>query len=192
MNKSKNDEEWKWVSGYEGYYQVSNLGNVKSVDRNILYSNGIKRKHKGKLLSPEIDKDGYERVDFRRNGSHDKQFVHRVVAKEFIPNLENYPVINHKNEIQDDNRVDNLEWCTIKYNHGYGNARMKNAKSVSKPVVGKCIDTGNEISFESLTQAGENGYTAKSVSKAAKGGGKPYRGYTWNFKLNKHKEDNNV
>jgi hypothetical protein len=102
-------EVWKDVEGYEGYYQVSNLGRVKSL---ILFK---------KILKPYPDKDGYFQVVLYRNKTRRLKRVHRLVAQAFIPNENNLPIINHKDEDKANPRMDNLEWCTVRYNSSYGN-----------------------------------------------------------------------
>lgn len=113
------NEEWRDVEGYEGFYQVSNLGRARSLDRYI--NNGkFERLIKGRLMKFFYDKDGYAKVSLCKNNSNKNPFVHRLVSKAFIPNPNNYPCINHKNEVKSDNRVENLEWCTHQYNTTYG------------------------------------------------------------------------
>ena len=112
-------EEWKDVVGYEGLYEVSNLGNVRGVDRIVQYKNSYKT-IKGKVKTPRYYPDGYTSVILSKDGYKKQYFVHRLVAYAFIPNPDNLPCINHINEIPDDNRVENLEWCTIQYNNTYG------------------------------------------------------------------------
>lgn len=115
------DEVWKEVIGFDGWYLVSNIGNVRSVDRNI--ADG--RRIKGKMLKQFIDKDGYHKVTLHVNGKLFKKFVHRIVAEAFIPNPRNYPIINHVDENPENNSVLNLEWCTVKHNVNYGNRAQK-------------------------------------------------------------------
>ena len=113
-------EEWRDVVGYEGLYQVSNLGRVRSLDRTIPFGKFTKNV-KGKMLSQYLC-CGYCEISLGRakSGKKNRQRVHRLVAEAFIPNLNNYPIINHKNEIKTDNRVENLEWCDYSYNLNYG------------------------------------------------------------------------
>ena len=113
-------EEWKNVIGYEGLYEVSNKGNVRNVRRNT-------------LLKLSKTNDGYIQVHLYKNGIRTGFKVHRLVAQAFIPNPDNLPEVNHKDEDKTNNNVTNLEWCTAKYNVNYGhrtenaiNTRVKN------------------------------------------------------------------
>lgn len=118
-------EIWKYIPGYEGLYQVSNQGNVRSVDRIIKDTNRT-RLYKGKPLKQFLDHKGYKVVTLSKQGSLKVIKVHRLVAMAFIPNPESYPEINHKDENKINNSVENLEWCTTQYNTSYGTraARM--------------------------------------------------------------------
>ena len=107
-------EEWRPVVGYEGLYEVSNTGQVRSLDR-FYY-----RLHKGKVLSPTKDRYGYLTVTLNCNGKSKTIKIHRLVAQAFLPNPDNLPQVNHKDEVKTNNSVDNLEWCTAKYNVNFG------------------------------------------------------------------------
>ena len=112
-------EEWRPIEGYEGLYEVSNTGQVRSLDRYVK-NNYSYRLQKGKVLSPEKNKDGYLLVSLCCNGKQNLRTVHRLVAQAFIPNPNNLPQVNHKDENKSNNRVDNLEWCDQAYNNLYG------------------------------------------------------------------------
>lgn len=105
-------EEWRAVPGYEGLYEVSDIGNVRNVRRN-------------KLLRLTKTNNGYIQVSLFKNGIKTGLKVHRLVAQAFLPNPDNLPMINHKDENKTNNRVENLEWCTAKYNNNYGSRKDK-------------------------------------------------------------------
>lgn len=113
---------WKDIEGYEGFYQVSNMVKVRSLDR-VVNNNGGKWLVKGRILKPNLNSHGYLQVILCKNGIHRAKTVHRLIAEAFIKNPNNYPQINHKNGIKTDNRVDNLEWCDQSHNmrHAYKN-----------------------------------------------------------------------
>src|SRR5699024_7093441 len=98
-------EVWKDITGYEGYYQVSDEGNIRSVDRVDLRG----RKRDGITLKPRYDKDGYLRVTLYKNGKGKNKSVHRLVLETFVPNLNNYPDANHRDEDKTNNELSNLE-----------------------------------------------------------------------------------
>lgn len=119
-------EIWKDIPGYEGLYQVSNLGDIKVLDR--IVNCGIKNNktviRKSKLLKQRINQ-GYYEVALSKNGKKRFLKVHRLIAITFLPNLNNLPSVNHKDENKLNNCIDNLEWCTIKYNCNYGTRNYK-------------------------------------------------------------------
>lgn len=131
------EEIWKDIAGYEGLYQVSNLGRVRSLDRTIQYfRQGVLNiaHRKGKLMKQNYTSDGYFMIYLRKDNIDKYYAVHRLVAQAFIPNPDNLPYVNHKDEVKDNNCVDNLEWCTHTYNCNYGTAieRMRQ-KVTGKP-----------------------------------------------------------
>lgn len=138
------EEVWKDIDGFIGCYQVSNFGNVRSIDKTIdksdfVYGKWRKRtlRYKGKLIKGEVDKYGYKKVDLRLNQTHSKRTVHRLVAIAFIPNPDNKDQVNHKNCIKTDNRVENLEWCSMYENRNHA----KNNNLVRGKDRGKRLDS---------------------------------------------------
>ncbi len=127
-------EIWKDVKGYEGYYQVSNLGSIRGVDRLIKHSRWGKEFRKSRILSVKgIAGSGYPYVTLCKDSYRNGAAVHRIVAKAFIPNPENKPCINHINCVKTDNRAINLEWCTCKENmtHAYKNGLVNPTRGES-------------------------------------------------------------
>ena len=122
--QSLKNEIWRDIEGYEGSYQVSNLGRVKSLFRE---AGTVNKKYtcKEKILKPRRQKRDYYAVMLWKDGKSRQFRVHRLVAQAFIPNPDNLPVINHKDENPSNNEADNLEWCTVKYNSYYGTCRDK-------------------------------------------------------------------
>ena len=116
-------EIWKPVIGYYGLYEVSNFGRVKSINYN--------KTGKERLMKQVVNKQGYYQVTLHKNGSMAAKKVHRLVAEAFIPNPNNLPCVNHKNEDKTDNRVENLEWCSIEYNNRYGMRGKKISEAIS-------------------------------------------------------------
>lgn len=115
------EEIWKDIKGFEGRYQVSNMGRVRSLDRTIVSRTGQTYMKKGQILKPSINKGkGYYRISLsngHRNYTHYE--VHRLIALHFVPGYKKGLVVNHKNEVKTDNRAENLEWCTYQYNLNY-------------------------------------------------------------------------
>ena len=136
-------ETWKDIVGYEGVYQISTNGNIKSVPR---------KGTRGGLLISTKDKDGYLCVGLNKNGKRKTFKVHRLVAITFIPNIDNLPEVNHKDENKSNNCVDNLEWCTHDYNSNYGTRGKRIANALATPVY-SVDEYGNIEYFESINDA---------------------------------------
>lgn len=118
-------EIWKWIPGYEGYYMASTHGRVKSVDRYVNSKWDNQYFIKGKILKQTTNRDEYKTVVLHKNGKKNLYFIHRLVAMCFIPNPNNYPIINHKDQNPSNNYYKNLEWCSYKYNNNYADRNKK-------------------------------------------------------------------
>lgn len=148
-------EIWKDIEGYEGYYQVSNLGRVRSLDRNQRYESvktPYTRKLKGRVLSQMTTKLGYKKLTLAINQNYKNMPVHRLVAKAFLPNEKNLPCVNHINENPSDNMVENLEWCTHKYNSNYGTVRQRISKSNGIPVRAYSFTSNKVYKYDSISK----------------------------------------
>lgn len=176
-------EKWKDIAGYEGYYQVSNIGRVRSLDRVVVKSNGVKLTLKGQILSAKSDYHGYLRVNLSKSGKVKLKKVHRLVAEAFLPNPDNLPEINHKNEIKTDNRVDNLEWCSHLYNTNYGTRNHRLALQKAKPVIQLTLEGEFVNIFESIRDAERKLHINNtSIVKVLNGERKTAGGYIWKYK----------
>lgn len=125
-------EEWKSIPGYEGLYEISSYGRVRSLERFYIRQNVIMVHKPEIILSPVKDGFGYLQVGLHCNGKQKIIKVHRLVAQAFIPNPDNFPQINHKDEDKTNNNVDNLEWCTAKYNINYGTRQERSINTKIK------------------------------------------------------------
>ena len=179
------DEIWRDVKGFEGQYQVSNKGNVYSVER--INSRG--HKCGGLMLKPTYDKDGYFLVSLYENNVKKGKRVHRLVAEAFIPNPNNFTEVNHKDEVKDNNELSNLEWCDSTYNINYGTRTERLRKKIRTVN----IKTGEVLTFNSVREARDKGYNQGSVSQACRGiykstngnliggDGRTYKGHRWYY-----------
>lgn len=151
----------KTLNGWEGIYQVSNTGKIRRLFKN-----------KTRELKGVIKKGGYKSVLLKANGKYKCELIHRLVAKAFIPNPNDLPQVNHKDENKLNNNIDNLEWCTAKYNSNYGtkNERLSKTKTNNtynmKPI--RCIETG--MVYPTLHEAGrQTGINVQNISMCCKG-----------------------
>ena len=150
-------EIWKPKKDYEGLYEVSNLGRVKSL------GNGKSINSKEGILKPGKIKQGYLQVTLCKNRKQKRFLVHRLVAEAFLPNPENLPFINHKDEDKTNNSVDNLEYCTREYNNNYGTRNERVAKANTN---GKKSKKSSSIFIDGRVYSGvafDNGMWEKRV-----------------------------
>lgn len=195
-------EIWKDIPGFEGLYQVSNLGRVKSLPRGKQWP--YRRTHNN-IRKPHI-KNGYYQVNLSKDNKVRWISVHRLVALAFIPNPDNLPCVNHQDENKLNNHVNNLEWCSYAYNANYGTARQRQIESMKtndplnlriqkslvtreknkRPNARKKIlqldSDGNIVKyFDSISDAGRQGYDRASITYCCQGKRKTAGGYKWKY-----------
>lgn len=183
-------EEWKNIKGFEGLYQVSNEGRVKSLQREITYKDGRKKIIKERILKNILSDLGYYHVMLSKNGVTKRYKVHRLVANEFIENPNNLPIINHKDENPKNNVVDNLEWCTQGYNVRYGTAiergkqKQLNRKDLSKEVEQYNLDKQLIETYKSASEVirKNSQFSITSITRCCRGEQNNYKGYIWKYK----------
>lgn len=156
-------EVFKDIEGYEGLYQVSNLGRVKSLNYN---KTGNER-----ILSSANNGLGYYFVDLHKKGKKEKHFLHRLVAEAFLENPNNLPDVNHIDQNKQNNTISNLEWCTRKYNVRYSKAKK----------VGCYKDNILIKTYQSMTDCIKDGFWSSQVSKCCRGLKSQYKGFQWRY-----------
>lgn len=186
-------EIWRDIKDYEGLYQVSNLGRVKSLEHKVKNKHGY-RTVKERILKTFLDGGGYVQVYLYKNNTRTHYHVHRLVAQAFKPNPYNKPCINHLNKIRTDNRVDNLEWCTHEENNNWSDHNelisiaktgVFNIKGKSKPVLQYTMDMVFIKEYPSVQEANrQTGIQVSSICNVCncKRGLKSTGGYIWKYK----------
>lgn len=154
--KIMQNEIWKEITGYEGYFEVSNLGNFRSKDRIIRYKSNGTRLYPGKSLKTETVVEGYQRIVLMKGAIKKRYMCHRLVAQEFVPNPDNKPFVNHINGNKADNRAENLEWVTQSENELHSHSILGNTmkgKTHPRKVEATFIKEGDRIVFNSMSDA---------------------------------------
>ena len=159
---------WGDIPGYEGFYQVTESGEVRSISH--IRKNGKSSSYlqRGKILKQRLNKKGYYVVRLSKHGVVKDKLVHCLVAATFLPNPDNLPIINHKDECKTNNNLDNLEWCTRRYNQIY---------SLGKQVIN--LSTGKI--YGSLSEVEKDGYCWRQVSGCCRGITKTHKGEEWGY-----------
>jgi hypothetical protein len=187
-------EFWKDVCGYENYYQVSNFGRVRSKPR-MCFNGRVYYCKKPKILTPQPNNNGYLRIQLVNGEERKRHYVHRLVATAFIDNGDNKREVNHIDSNFLNNKVDNLEWVTHKENHHHAfingrldnqmkkwveGLRKHNAKT-QLPVVAYHPVTKQTLRFNSIQEAGRNGFNAGGVCECCKGTRGTHKGFLWHY-----------
>ena len=183
------EEIWKDIDGYEGKYQVSTNGRVRSIDRYVIDKKGHSVFRNGCIMKPYYTKTGYQFIRIGVfNEKHRDAYIHRLVAEAFLPNPDNLPEVNHKNEIKDDNHLENLEWCSRLYNARYGTIRKRQSetrKDISiRPIVQRDLDGRLLAIYRTPGEAyRQTGIDSSAIIKVCKGRERfiTAGGFLWSF-----------
>lgn len=174
------EEQWKPVEGYEGLYEVSNLGEVKSLGNN--------KSRKEKLLKPQKDSNGYIFVILCKNGVKEYFLVHRLVYKTFVGEITEGLQVNHIDEDKENNRVENLNLMTSKENNNWGTRNRRAAAArINHPQVSKAVEAIDKITgrvvftFPSTREAQRQGFKSGAVAACCLGKRKTHGGFIWRY-----------
>ena len=166
------EEIWKDIEGYEGLYQVSNLGNVRSLNfRGKGFAQNLRAKRMAEYLGVCLCKDK----------KHKYLYVHRLVAFHFVNGYQDGLTVNHLNENKWDNRAENLEWCTQKENDLYGTGRERSNRSHKKPVEQIGANGETVRVFGGASETEEAGFRPSLVTACCRGQAKTHGGYEWRY-----------
>lgn len=169
-------EVWRDIPNYEDMYQVSNLGDIRSLDRWV-----GNRFFKGRVLVGRVAKNGYKYVGLNKDRKAKTVKNHVMTARMFIGERPKGLVINHKDENKLNNSVENLEYITVLENNMYGTHMSRIAEKNSKAIIGTHIKTGKKIYFKSLTDAGKIGFNVPTISMCCNHIRNAHKGYQWEF-----------
>lgn len=162
-------EKWKIIEGYEGLYEVSSLGRI--------------RNNKGKILKPiKSSTVNYYTVNLYKNGKSKSFLIHRLVARAFVPNPNNLPQVNHKDENKFNNEASNLEWCTCTYNLMYNGRSKRVGRTKSKKLLQLSLDGQIIKEWPSKKEAVRNGYNEGSIYRCICGKLRTHKGFKWKYK----------
>lgn len=174
-------EIWKPIKGYENAYEVSNKGNIRSVDRHVYQQNRMVL-YKGTKLKPYKNNAGYFCIGLSIGNKKKKFTIHRLVAESFLPNPHNYPQINHKDENKENNELTNLEWCTGSYNDRYGTlSKRKEIKYGHKVCMYNKRGEFLKVFLSARGAEREMGISHSEILNCCKGDAYTAGGYVWRF-----------
>lgn len=168
------DEIWKDIQGYEGLYQVSNLGRIRSLDRYVHHPKGGERLSKGQIIKPGATRKGYLFVTLAKENEVRPKRINRLVAEAFLPNPQNLEVVNHKDENKANNTVDNLEWCSVEYNNRY---------TLAKPVLQFDLSGKLVAEYQAISDASRGtGINLSNIAQCCMGKRHTAGKFIWRYK----------
>lgn len=171
-------ERWIDITGYEGYYQVSDNGKIKSLSRKLGNNHILKEC----IKKTQIDKYGYEKVLLYKNGVFKNFSIHRLVAENFLEKTDSRKnVVNHKDENKLNNNFNNLEWCDEKYNYNYGTRIKRVADSNKNKIIVTYQDNTFEVWDSAIDFAREFGILQSNIIHCLKGRQKTYHGMKFEY-----------
>ena len=175
------DIEWFDIPGYK-LYKISKTGLVKRIAATITDINGINHFVKSRILKTKTNKSGYISLVLTENGIQKREFIHVLLAKTFIPNPNNYPIINHKDENPSNNSLDNLEWCNYSYNAKHSIIKIKNSHEKEQRCVIRINNKDNTIKkYNGIREAAQDNNTNHSNIRYAILHNGICAGYKWNY-----------
>lgn len=177
------EEIWKPIKETDGIYEISNYGNIRSIDRYVKTCGNGLRLAAGKAYKPIKCTNGYLELQAYIKGKRKIFMVHRLVAQYFIPNPNNYPEVNHKDENPQNNHADNLEWCTPKYNCNYGTRNQRCMEKVIKKPVRQLSLNGEVVEvFPAIKDAmRKTGIDGSQIIRVCKGKNQTAGGFKWEY-----------
>jgi hypothetical protein len=175
-------EIWRDVVGGEGLYLVSNHGKVKSLNYN--------KTGKTQLMKLTKNRGGYLKLELYIDKKAKSYLIHRLVAESFLKNPLDLPCINHIDENKTNNNINNLEYCTMKYNNLYGTRPSRTSKANSIPIIGVNILTNENISFDSASHASKYDFDISAICKCCRGELKQHKGYEWHYEEDCYENNN--
>lgn len=182
---SKLIEEWKDIEGYNGKYQISDWGRVKTTGELVIDKNGRKWKTQSKIMQPHIDENGYRVVNLKKGEYKTSERIHRLVAIAFIPNSDNKPCVDHIIPVSNGgtDKVDNLRWVTYSENNmnELTKINMINSRKGKKQICQYTLDGELVKIWDSFGEASRNGYSKNQIWKCCNKINETHKGFKWKY-----------
>ncbi len=176
------NEIWKDCKHYEGLYEVSTLGRVRSLERYVANSDKSERLVPSRIISQHAGSSGYLQVGLSKNGKTKYELVHRLVALAFVDNPDNLPQVNHKDECKTNNEASNLEWCNRKYNMNYGTVKQRIGAKHKRRINQYDLNSNYIATYNSQQEAArQTGISNVSIFYCCSGRTNQAGGYKWQY-----------